>query len=149
MLLTFVWEKGKTLDFSETIVVYVVKVGRCSLLNEFMNQYEYQRSTCVHWPWSKVTQIQTFSNFFSLETARLIEAKFHVELPWDWGTKVYTNGPGHMTNLAAKPINGKTHKKFSSLEPKGWWSWKLVCSTGYSITTKFVQMMTLGYLDLF
>ena len=25
----------------------------------------------------------TYSNFFSLETARLIEAKFHVEPPWD------------------------------------------------------------------
>ena len=26
----FVWEKSKTVDFSETIVVYDVKVGRCS-----------------------------------------------------------------------------------------------------------------------
>ena len=26
----FVWEKGKTMDISETIVVYDVKVGRCS-----------------------------------------------------------------------------------------------------------------------
>ena len=26
----FVWEKGKTLDISETILVYVVKVGSCS-----------------------------------------------------------------------------------------------------------------------
>ena len=26
----FVWEKGKTMDFSETIVVYDVKIGRCS-----------------------------------------------------------------------------------------------------------------------
>ena len=26
----FVWEKGKTIDFSETIVVYDIKVGRCS-----------------------------------------------------------------------------------------------------------------------
>ena len=26
----FVWEKGKTMDFSETIVVYDVKVGSCS-----------------------------------------------------------------------------------------------------------------------
>ena len=26
----FVWEKGKIMDFSETIVVYDVKVGRCS-----------------------------------------------------------------------------------------------------------------------
>ena len=27
--LSFAWEKGKTIDFSETIVVYDVKVGRC------------------------------------------------------------------------------------------------------------------------
>ena len=26
----FIWEKGKTMDFSDTIVVYDVKVGRCS-----------------------------------------------------------------------------------------------------------------------
>ena len=37
----FVWEKGKTMDFSETIVIYDVKVGRCSYLNEYMNLYEY------------------------------------------------------------------------------------------------------------
>ena len=40
----FVWEKGKTMDFSETIIVYDIKVGRCSQLNEYMNLYEYQRS---------------------------------------------------------------------------------------------------------
>ena len=26
----------------------------------------------------------TFGNFFSIETARPIEAKFHVVTPWDW-----------------------------------------------------------------
>ena len=30
----FVWEKVKTMDFSETI--YDIKVGRCSQLNEYM-----------------------------------------------------------------------------------------------------------------
>ena len=40
----FVWEKGKIMDFSETIVVYDIKVGRFSQLNEYMNLYEYQRS---------------------------------------------------------------------------------------------------------
>ena len=29
----------------------------------------------------------TFSNFFFLETAWSIEAKFYVEPPWDGGTK--------------------------------------------------------------
>ena len=40
----FVWEKDKIMDCSETIVVYDIKVGRFSLLNEYMNHYEYQRS---------------------------------------------------------------------------------------------------------
>ena len=40
----FVWEKVKTMDLSETIVVYDIKVGRCSQLNVYMKLYEYQRS---------------------------------------------------------------------------------------------------------
>ena len=32
----FVWEKVKTMDFSENIVVYDIKVGKCSPLNEYM-----------------------------------------------------------------------------------------------------------------
>ena len=32
------------MDFSETIVVYDIKVGRFSQLNEYMNLCEYQRS---------------------------------------------------------------------------------------------------------
>ena len=40
----FVWETGKAMDFSETIVVYDIKVGICCKLNEYMNLYEYQRS---------------------------------------------------------------------------------------------------------
>ena len=38
------WKKFKQIDFSETIVVYDLKVGRCSQLNEYMKLYEYQRS---------------------------------------------------------------------------------------------------------
>ena len=43
----FEWEKVKTMEklfFSETIVVYDIKVGRYSQLNEYMKLYEYQRS---------------------------------------------------------------------------------------------------------
>ena len=36
--------KVKTMDFSETVVVYDIKVGRCSQLNVYMKLYEYQRS---------------------------------------------------------------------------------------------------------
>ena len=49
----------------------------------------------------------TFSNIFSSETAWPIKVKFYVEPPWEGGTKVYINGPGHMTKMAAMPIYGK------------------------------------------
>ena len=61
----------------------------------------------------------TFSNVFSLETAGSIEAKFHVDHPWDGGTKICSNGPGHMTKMTAMHIYGKNIKKSSSLETKG------------------------------
>ena len=41
--------------------------------------------------------MSAFSNIFSSETTGLIEAKFHMEPPWEWGTKVCSNGLGHMT----------------------------------------------------
>ena len=37
-------EKNKTMDFSETIVVYGIKVGRWSQLGKYMKLYEHQRS---------------------------------------------------------------------------------------------------------
>ena len=48
-----------------------------------------------------------FSNLFSSETTWPIKAKFYVEPPWEGGTKVYINGLGHMTKMAAMPIYGK------------------------------------------
>ena len=48
-----------------------------------------------------------------------IEAKFHEEPPWDGATKAYSNGPGHMTKMAAMPIYGKNHWRYISLESKG------------------------------
>ena len=78
----FVWEKGNIMDFVGTIVVYDIKVGRLIQLNEYMNLYKYQRSRSfidLH-PRSRRF---TFSNFFCSETARPIEARFHMEPPWD------------------------------------------------------------------
>ena len=50
-----------------------------------------------------VCMLSTFSNIFPSETTWPIEAKFHMEPPWDGGTKVCSNGPGHMTKMAAMP----------------------------------------------
>ena len=63
--------------------------------------------------------LSTFSNIFSYETTGPIEAKFHVVPPLDGGTKICSNGPDHMTKMAAMPIYGKNLKKSSSPEPKG------------------------------
>ena len=41
-----------------------------------------------------------------------------MECPWDGGTIVCSNGPGHMTKMATIPIYGENLKKSSSLEPK-------------------------------
>ena len=54
--------------------------------------------------------VSTFSNIFSSETTGPIKANFHIETPWDGGTKICSNGPGHMTKMAAMPIYGKKLK---------------------------------------
>ena len=80
----------------------------------------------IGYPWIRRPSVRsrrrrpsfTFSNIFSSETAWPIKAKFYVEPPWEGGTKVYINGPGHMTKMAAMPIYGKNLKKSSSREPE-------------------------------
>ena len=62
----------------------------------------------IGYPWSGVCRRpSTISNVFSSETAWPIKAKFYVEPPWQGGKKVYINGPGHMTKMAAMTIYGK------------------------------------------
>ena len=39
--------------------------------------------------------LSTFSNIFFSKTTGLIEARFHVESPWDWGTNICSNS--HVT----------------------------------------------------
>ena len=52
------------------------------------------------------------------ETTEPIEAKFHVEPPWNVGTKVSSNGPGPMTKMATMPIYVKNLFNKYSPEPK-------------------------------
>ena len=98
----------------------------------------------IHWPWSKVTQIQHFK-FLFLTNCLADWNQILCGAAMGWGLIDCANGPGYMTSMAAMSIYGKNFKKYSSLETKGWWPWKLVCSIWYSSSTKFVQMMTLGW----
>ena len=75
-----------------------------------MNLYEYQRSRSFI-DLGPSHSDSTFSNFFFLETAWPIGAKFNVEPPWDGGTKIQSNGLGHMTKMAAMLIYSKNIKK--------------------------------------
>ena len=57
----FVWEIVKTMDFSETIVVYDIKVGRFSQLNEsFMSTKGQGHSLTL----AQITHIQYFKTSF-------------------------------------------------------------------------------------
>ena len=97
-------EKGKTMIFSETIVVYAIRIGRCSQLNQYMKLYEYQRSR----PFSYLGPNHSdsiFLNFFHSITAWPIEAKFNVVSPWDEGTNACSNCLGHMTKMATMPVH--------------------------------------------
>ena len=76
----FVCEKSKIMGFSETIVVYDIKVRRFSLLNEYMNHYEYQKSRLFTELHPRSLRFNIF-NLVCSETARPIEAKFHMEPP--------------------------------------------------------------------
>ena len=103
------------MDFSETIVVYNIKVGRFSQLNEYMNLYD------INGQGHSLNFVQghsdsTFSNFFCSDTARPIEAKFHMGIGCG-GMKnlICSNVPSRMT----MPIYGEKLQKSSSSEPRG------------------------------
>ena len=80
-----------------------------------MKLYEYQRSRSFIDLGPSLTE-SIFLNFFSSIATRPIVAKFHVEPPWNGGTKASSNGPGHMIKVAAMPYmkKKKTLKIFFS-----------------------------------
>ena len=84
-----------------------------------MSLYDRQASIVRMCVCMYVVCLSTFSEIFSSETTGPIEAKIHLEPPWEGGMKVYSNGPGHMTKMAAMPIYGKNLKKSSSPKPNG------------------------------
>ena len=57
----------------------------------------------------------TVLNYFFLETARPIEATFHMVLPWDEEMKMSTNVLCHITKVAVFLSMIKSFKKFFSV----------------------------------
>ena len=132
------------MDLSETIVVYDIKVGRCGQLNEYMNLYEYQRPMSFS-DFGQGHSDSTYLNFISLETAGPIKTKFHV----DGGTKVYTNGQGHMTDMAAMSLYFKNLKNILVCNQKAddLQCWYAASST--QVLTNLIKLLPWVDLGLF
>ena len=90
----------------QTIIVYDIKVGICSELNENINLYQYERSMSFVDLGSRSIRFNIFKLIFSLETAKPTEAKFHMEPQWDSGMKSCSNSLGRMTKTAAMATYG-------------------------------------------
>ena len=87
--------------------------------------------------------------FLSLETAKSIEAKFHLYPPWDGGTKVCSNGPGHMTNMAVMPIYGKTFNNRLLWNQKAYGLESLYAALGIRVLLNVFKRWPLVDLGLF
>ena len=61
----------------------------------------------IYWPWPKVTQIQHFKLLF---LGKPKADWSQISNPRDEGTKICSNGPGHMTKMPALHIYGKNIK---------------------------------------
>ena len=92
-------------------------------------------------PLSSIRPSPTLFEHFSWETTEPIEAKFHMEFPWDVGTKICSNGSGHMTKMAAMPIYGKKPLKIFKADDLK----TCFAASGARVLPNFVQMMTLSW----
>ena len=64
---------------------------------------------------------QHFQNIFSSKTTGPIEQKFHMETPMDPRAKVCSNGPVHMTKMAAMPKPFKNLLQNQKADDLGTW----------------------------
>ena len=109
-------KKVKQWIFSETIVVYDIKIGRCSQLNEYMNLYEYHRSR------SFIDLGPNHSDSIVLNFFSSITADFNISsaLRWaiqdQWSSVLIFFPANSVFRLPWQPI------KVCSLE-KNWYGW--------------------------
>ena len=84
-------------------------------------------------------------NDFSSETPWPIFFRLYMEISVNGETKTCSNGYGSLIKMATMPIYGKNTHKFSSPEPRKLLGWILVHGIRDSRSTKFVQMMIVGW----
>ena len=99
----------KIICFLETIAALGLKVAWSIQLNELMKLSEYQRSRSFFDLGERSLRFQSL-NLFLAETVGRFGTKIHMKAWGRIGMKIYINELGHMTNMAAMPIYGKTLK---------------------------------------
>ena len=82
-LVAFIWEKVKTMNFSETTVAY--DVGRCSQLNEYMKLW-VPKVRVIHWPCSKSLRFNILNFFSSITTDFNISSALRWAIQDQWSS---------------------------------------------------------------
>ena len=125
------------MDFFRNYVVCDIKVGRCSQLNEYMKIFEYQRSRSFTDLRRRSLRFNSFKLLFLVKPLGWLKPHFLWSL----------NGKGERMSVQMVQIT----KSIWPTCPYMVKSFKLFFSgtkrpkLGYSSTTKFVQMITLGW----
>ena len=99
----------------------------------------------IHWPLSKVTQIQHFKTSFPKTTLGQLKPNFILSLHGILGWKFVQMFRVTLPRWLPGSYMVKIWKKNPSSKPRSRWSWNLVYGFGYSRTIKFLQMKTLGW----
>ena len=107
----FLYEKVKTVDFSETIAASDLKVGRSRHLIEFMKVYEYWRSRSFLALGPRSCTYKKSNQIFSITTVPFW-TKFCMEAFRYKELKIWWHDVGHMAKMATMPIYGENSSKF-------------------------------------
>ena len=95
-------------------------------------------------------EFNMFQLLFLKKNPRPLEAKFHMEPPWDVRMKICSNVLGHMTKMASRPIYMyvKTSKKFllQNQEADDLETW--YTASGTQVLPNLVVNYTLNYYNI-
>ena len=109
-----------------------------------MKLSEYQRSRSFFDQGSKVTQISKLKLVFLKNSRAIWNQSSYESLKGNRNENLYKRVGSHDQH-GRHAIYGKNLKKSSTPEPIDWWPWNLVCSIVCGSSTKFVQIITLGW----
>ena len=145
----------KQRDFSETIVIYDIKVGRCTQLNDYMKLYGYQRSR------SFIELVPNHSDSICLNFFSSITTEFNISSALRWAIRdQWSSGLeiSCMVLISGCPIYMTKEEVYDKLEPLSQKEKEMICSTlfycinwfvevGYHIHVLWLPFLVLKYLN--